>query len=1435
MLVARIRPRHAVLWIGALLLLSSSLGAQPAAGDPVGAGLYAAPVQTGGFTYAWDEDRFYRIRTGPIVEEITDAAGDSLGGVRGLIPDPAFQGAVWFWTEDRLFGLLSLTTTASEVTRQSGASLGGIRGVVEANGFWIWTDDALYLRRFGTLAVEVTGPGGASLEALSGVVPTPQGAIAWGRDGVFAANPLVASATPIPAPGGGPIRISFFGGVVTSRGVPRLWNANGAWVVNFGSAQEITDAAGSPLTGARGVVAGGGGLVWLWTGQGVFSHGIGTQATEILHQGASIPGVQGLVAGPPGATWFWTEGRLLAHQVGTASAVEITDPGGGPVRGVEGLVAGGGGTFLWTDDRVLGFQAGGTSTVEVTAPGGGSLAGVRGITTGGGRTVLWTGDGVFGHQPGGTSTLEVTTPRGGPIRNAWVAVPRPGSGDVWIRNHAATYALGLGTTTATEVLDRDGQRIGSPPYNLPLSSVGLTRTAGAGAGAPFSLAAGVTFAGGVSGATGTGTPIPFPLGLSSVVAGGGLQTVGVHLARSTVSADGSAVLATGVLGDFVSLAIAFETDRASVNRSGREGNDRSSSASVSGEGRFVAFDSDATNLIPGDTNGTGDVFVRDRLRGVTRRAAPPGVEPNGGAGFPALSADGRFVSFFSAASNFVPGDTNGQSDVFLWDRETGAVERVSVRSGGGQGQGGGSDSSALSADGSVVAFASRFTNLVPGDTNGTLDVFVRDRTAGTTERVSVSSTGGEADGPSGTPAISAGGRFIAFSSHATNLVPGDTNGSWDVFVHDRLTARTERVSVSSAGTQQAGVPFLPSPAPAISADGRFVAFDSSAANLVPGDTNGALDVFVHDRATGHTERVSLVGRRGEANGTSRAPSLSADGRHVAFLSDAPNLVGSNPPPGSAIFVRDRVAATTRRASHTFLDNALQTELGGFEPALSGDGRFVAFSSAGETRAGGGNGIQDVLVRDLGAPDSVLPWMLHSRGSVDFRSNAFLHNPSDRPLVLDLVYFKRGLPDPSKPVEGLTVGAHETAFLEDLLPELLGVDPGSGSVGIDRVHFYADAEPLATFQVRNPAPGGGSYGLAGSARPVTGGDRAATRVQTLFGLNLTEEKRSFIGVYNVQQDRAVYDLEFFDRRGNPVGQSQRGLVLGPNGHKQFSVQELSLIFELQDVEDFRAEVTTRSGGPVHAFAGTVRTGSGDSIFIPAARPGRPVVHLLGALATAGAQGTRWTTDAVLHNPAGVPVEARLTFTNTGFRSQPVPLGPPVVLAPGETVRLRDLLQGAGLSAAVGVLTVESDGAPGGVYPVVAAEGIETSSPSALYGRYTPALRDAEAASPSERSLLVGLRQNGDYRSTVWLYNPSGVRADLELRYLDPDGHAVATTAHPVGPGKAVQLNPSRHPTEVDGLAAFTLEVEVRSGRVLTAAAVVNNVTGDPSFVAGTTRP
>jgi Tol biopolymer transport system component len=394
-------------------------------------------------------------------------------------------------------------------------------------------------------------------------------------------------------------------------------------------------------------------------------------------------------------------------------------------------------------------------------------------------------------------------------------------------------------------------------------------------------------------------------------------------------------------------------------------------------GRFFVFESRSDAFEDGDANEELDVFLRDRVEGTTARISTglDGRSGNETSRWPLMSSSGRYVVFHSTASNLVPGDSNGAGDLFLRDLVLKTTERVSVGHDGAQADdtsyieeatGYGSE---VTPDGRYIAFSSHASNLVEGDTNGWYDAFVRDRVVGTTELVSVSST--EAHGNSGSEveSMSADGRYVVFASHANNLVLNDHNSAKDTFVRDRLTGTTELVSMSSDeelgndNSYQA----------AVSADGRYVAFESWSSNLVPDDSNGRADVFVRDRALGTTERVSLGDDDTQAvSAPSRAgfsgsvdPSISADGRLVAFLSWAPNLVAGDTNGLSDIFVRDRVAGATSRVSVT--RSGLQANERSFQATISPDGRFVQFKSQATNLDGSrtyDDRFGDTFVRDL---------------------------------------------------------------------------------------------------------------------------------------------------------------------------------------------------------------------------------------------------------------------------------------------------------------------------------------------------------------------------------------------------------------------------------------------------------------------------------------
>lgn len=351
------------------------------------------------------------------------------------------------------------------------------------------------------------------------------------------------------------------------------------------------------------------------------------------------------------------------------------------------------------------------------------------------------------------------------------------------------------------------------------------------------------------------------------------------------------------------------TTRLSVTTSGAQADFHSHDPAISADGRYVAFTSDASNLVGNDTNDVIDVFVHDWQMAHTTRVSvsSEGAQGNGMSGFlesPSISADGRYVAFSSTASNLVPEDANSDRDVFVHDQVAGVTTRVSTDSEGLEFR---DDSRypSISADGRYVAFDSVYGEVFT-DTNYTHDVFVHDRLSGETTYASVASDGTHGNALSTEPSISANGRWVAFKSLASNLVDNDTNGWSDIFVHDRLTAQTTRVSVASNGGQAD----WESMNPAISADGRQVAFESRATNLVPDDTNYGTDIFVHDRHSGVTTRASIAGDGSQAPygwWGGATPSISAHGGFVAFYSIAPNLVSGDRNNTYDVFLRVRNA------------------------------------------------------------------------------------------------------------------------------------------------------------------------------------------------------------------------------------------------------------------------------------------------------------------------------------------------------------------------------------------------------------------------------------------------------------------------------------------------------------------------------------------------
>lgn len=417
------------------------------------------------------------------------------------------------------------------------------------------------------------------------------------------------------------------------------------------------------------------------------------------------------------------------------------------------------------------------------------------------------------------------------------------------------------------------------------------------------------------------------------------------------------------------LAFAQSTLRANVTAEGWPAWAPATEVELTADGRELVLSS-AANLTPNVPTPYGQVYVYSRSTGAVTcvSVAQDGSPADFGAGRPACSADGRFVVFASIGANLVSGDSNATFDAFVHDRVANVTECASRANSGAFG----TDASfptGVSNDGRFVALESWSSNFDASDGNGVLDVYVRDRTTGTIELASRALSGGAGTFQSFGGGISGDGRHVVFESDAFDLVPGDTNALADVFVFDRALGVTTRVSVTAAGGQVGGA----SHSACISNDGRYVGFVSLAPELVPGDTNGLADAFVHDLQTGQIERVSVGPGGVEADGETLAVGLSGDGRFAAFTSAARNLsvpldVGNE----LDVFVRDLATGTNWLASRGPLGGSANGAC--FHPRVSDDGQSAAFASdATNLVSGDANGVRDVFLASVGNVGSVVTY------------------------------------------------------------------------------------------------------------------------------------------------------------------------------------------------------------------------------------------------------------------------------------------------------------------------------------------------------------------------------------------------------------------------------------------------------------------------------
>lgn len=490
---------------------------------------------------------------------------------------------------------------------------------------------------------------------------------------------------------------------------------------------------------------------------------------------------------------------------------------------------------------------------------------------------------------------------------------------------------------------------------------------------------------------------------------------------------------TTVIGDVA--AFAYDPILVSASFTDGNGNGLSFSSSVSSDGRYTLFTSNANNLVANDSNDTSDVFLRDMLTGTTQRVSTDnaGSQANFASTvsfFNGMSADGHKVVFISDADNLVASDTNAATDVFIKDIQTGSVQRISVAANGTEANNA-SSNAILSSDGRYVVFESDADNLVTDDTNLSKDIFIKDLQTGTIQRISVDSNGIEANANSFIDAISADASQIVFESYADNLVANDSNGYFDIFIKNTQSGQLQRVSTTASGAEAVDGD---SKNGRLSADGRFLVFESTATNLVVSDSNSRADIFVKDLQTGAINRVSTTSDGTEANGSSTYAAISNDARYVVFQSDAADLVTGDTNGNIDIFIKDLQTGTVKRLS---LDSSGNQATGGdsYAPTFSADGRFISFmSDATNLVANDLNGATDVFqIANPFIANLVNPYVLNADSSVD--------------TVLALVDFTLG-----KGVENLTLKGNAINGTGNALSNTLEGNAENnnldGGVGID---------------------------------------------------------------------------------------------------------------------------------------------------------------------------------------------------------------------------------------------------------------------------------------------------------------------------------------------------------------------------------------------------
>ncbi len=464
---------------------------------------------------------------------------------------------------------------------------------------------------------------------------------------------------------------------------------------------------------------------------------------------------------------------------------------------------------------------------------------------------------------------------------------------------------------------------------------------------------------------------------------------------------------------------------------------------------------------------------------------------------------------------------------------------------------------------------------------------------------------------------------------------------------------------------------------------------------------------------------------------------------------------------------------------------------------------------------------------------VLPWIAQTRGALLQSSDLYVHNPGTTPMNVTLEFRKRGVPESNPPKATKTIQPGATFYAGDVLKELFNKENVAGFISLTVDEGVA---PVITSFNTTFDNDGKEFGQTVGGVPMASGASAAEdKLQNLVGLISNSERLAYFGISNPSDAPATYKLRFFDKTGRQIGSDSQDFIVSRFGQRQFQSKEISDDFGVSNADDYRVEIETKTGGGLVPYASNLRLASEDPSFILAGASRAAKVYLIGVLSTQGLNNSLWQTDALLSNPSTETVTADLTFTSVGLNgTTTAPLH--LTLKPGETQRLANVIDGQwGIKqGGIGVLTVATTS--GGAFPIVQGESYDNTDPAKRFGQSMMAVSDANSAGAGQGQYLAGLRQDAKNRTTFWVYNNGTGTAEYDVIYRRLDGTPLGSPVNVrLGAGKLRQFSPGQHPLPAGGLdGGFTVQIVVKSGKVLSAAQVINNLTNDPAYIQGEVR-